>query len=55
MLLSIILNELKDPQNPCKTKGMLWLLASVAMLSWGYSIFKKMILDGMEFVMADPM
>ena len=33
MLLCIILDELEDPKNHPESKGMLWMVASVAMFS----------------------
>jgi len=55
MLFSTVLDKLKNSQNPLENKGMLRVFTSVAMLSWGYSIIKVMICDGMNFVLTDPM
>ena len=55
MLLCIILDELEDSKNHPESKGMLWMVASVAMFSGWYPIVKKMLLNYMHSVLASPM
>ena len=55
MLLCIVLNKLEDFKNHPKSKGMLWVVASVAMFSGCYFVVQKMYLDSMPFVLAIPM
>ena len=52
--IACCLDELKDPQNPPTAKGMLRLFASIPMLSCKYSVVQKMIFDGMDFMLANP-
>ena len=51
MLLCIILDELEDSKNHHESKGMLWMVAGVAMFSGWYPIIQKMLLNYMHSVL----
>ena len=45
MLLCMILDELEDSKNHSESKGMLWMVADIAMFSGWYPIVQKMFFN----------